>query len=115
MDEKQLSELINRLQAYSADTMLCSDYAAAMIKASDALIGLRGYKAAYEALSALHDMNKADARRFVFMAKGIFGGEAELEKLAEASKRAFPGSQVEPTNIEELRVVLDAIQEQYNG
>lgn len=106
-----MNNLIDRLHAYSADATLRPDYAATMIEAADALIGMASYKTMYESLSALLDLHQADARRFVFMAKSLFADKKELDKLAEAGVRT--GQKIEPTNIEEFRVTLDAVQAEY--
>lgn len=102
-------DLINRLQAYSADPKLRPDYAAAMIEAADELI-----RAAQiiDTLRTVCEVNREDARRFVFMAKSIFADEAELDQLQKAGDRVK--DQTQPENIDQLRIAYDAIQAEYD-
>lgn len=102
-----MADLIERLQAYSADSKLRPDYAAAMIEAADELIRA---KEKIETLQIACEVNREDACRFVFMCRGLFGDNEELDKMEKAGEAA--GFQP-PKNIDDLRQVLDATQIEY--
>jgi hypothetical protein len=102
-----VSDIVERLQAYSADPKLRPDYAAAMIEAADILVYA---KAKIETLQTAREVNREDARRFVFMCIGLFGNEEVLDKLEKAGNAA--GVQ-QPHDIDDLRQVLDATQIEY--
>lgn len=102
-------DLIERLQAYSADSKLRPDYAAAMIEAADALVSAKAHAGLIEA--ALEDAAK-DARRFVFLVDGMYAEAEELDKLNEAGNKVK--DQLTPNNIDELRAAIDAVQAEYD-